>query len=130
MCLYLKISYQQFALYFLPRIDELAYFILCPFLQKYPKRRTLPSIFFTVLPPSKKNGELHGQPQAIFCRRTTKLSCPQTKKVSFASAGDKSCLQEGASPQSIEFSLGIYRNRVLFWISFCRSVWISLELIE
>ena len=101
----MKISYLQFAVYLLPRIEELAHFILCPFLQKYSKRRTWPSIFFTLLSPSKKNGEPHGQPRAVSWRRTTKLSCPQTKKLSFTSAGDKSCLQEGASSQTIEVSL-------------------------
>ena len=110
----MKISYLQFAVYLLPRIDELAHFILCPFLQKYSKRRTLPSIFFTLLSPSKKNGEPHGQPRAVSCRRTTKLSCPQTKKLSCGSTGDKSCLWEGASSQSIEFSLASAETECCF----------------
>ena len=113
----MKIPYLQFAVYLLPRIDELAHFILWPFLQKYSKRRTWPSIFLTLLSPSKKNGEPHGQPRAVSCRRTTKLSCPQTKKLSFTSAGDKSCLQEGASSQCVECSLASTETECCF--GFC-----------
>lgn len=125
----MKISYLQFALYLLPRIDELAHFILCPFLQKYSKRRTLPSVFFTLLSPSKKNGEPHGQPRAVSCRRTTKLSCPQTKKLICMCRRQK--LFTGGSFFTVyRIFFGICRNQVLFWISFCRSVWISLKLVE